>query len=203
MNADDITDEQAGESEDPVQAPEQFTVHDHRTANWLVKRIIANRQYGAQVKRWSESELKHVARTEAFLLNRYGRQLEQWAIHQININGGRRRFVALPAGRVCLRKIPGWVEVLDECKLIAWCRAHLPTAIVTTERLHRTQIRQHVGQTGEVPDGAEVRAATERIFIQDLLPKSAAFPEGETHEEREEDSNQLDSRPNVGDRSRC
>jgi hypothetical protein len=194
MNADDKLDEEPLESDEQAQAPEQFTVRDHRTANWLVKRIIANRQYGAQVKRWAESELKHVARTEAFLLERYGRQLEQWAVHQININGGRRRFVALPAGRVRLRRIPAWVEVLNESKLIAWCRANLPSAIATTERLLRTEVRHHVETSGEVPDGAEVRPATERIIIQYLLGKSKDFLEGEIHEERKEESSQLDSR---------
>jgi hypothetical protein len=195
MNVDDHLDDEPVESDELAQAPEQFTIHNHRTANWLVKRIVANRQYGAQVKRWAESELKHVARTEAFLLERYGRQLEQWAVHQININGGRRRFVALPAGRVCLRRAPAWVEICNEAKLIAWCRANLPSAIITTERLLRTEVRHHVEQSGEVPDGAEVRAATERIIIQDLLPKSPDFFEGEEGYESEIKGSQLDSRP--------
>lgn len=191
MQVNDDIAEGSNEQEEPiVPMPEAFSIRDHRTANWFVRKVLDARRYAEQVKRFAEAELKRAQREEAFLLARYGEQLQQFVVHQINLNGDRRRFIALPAGRICLRRVPAWVEVADEKKLIGWCREHLPDAVVKTERLLRGAVRGHVEQTGEVPDGAELRGETQRLLIQDLAKKSSDFLEGEDRDGPEEKSSQ-------------
>lgn len=177
----------AGE-EIAASVPETFSIRDHRSANWLVRRINEARRYAASVRRYAESELKRAQREEEFLMSRYGAQLEQWAIHEINRNGGRRKFVALPGGRVCLRRVPAWLEIADESQAIGWCRTHLPSAVQIIERLRRTDLRHHVEETGEVPEGVAVRGECQRLTIQDLTGKTAEFSEGGELDAAEEQS---------------
>ena len=121
---DRINDNANVEQELAAQVPEQFAIRDHRAANWVVRRILAARHYARRVKLYADAELKGAHREEAVLPCTILRRLEQWAIREINLNGGRRRYIALPAGRICMRRVPAWVEVADEAALIAWCRAH-------------------------------------------------------------------------------
>jgi hypothetical protein len=144
---------------------EAFHVCDASSANWLVRKIVEARQYGQRVKAWAELELRRAHRDEQFLLKRFGAELEAWARQQIGEQHDGRRSVNLPAGSIGFRVEPTRLAILDETKLLAWCRANLPSAIRVIESVPKTPLMEHIHQTGEMPDGAEIQGGGERFHI--------------------------------------
>lgn len=146
--------------------PHEFCVADEKSANWLIRKVMASRQYAESVKVWAAQELRRAGREEDVLMRLFGRQLEGWAKAEIEKFKGRRKSVALPAGTVGFRTNNCSLQVDDEAVVIGWARRHCPPAIVTVEKLSRTSLRQHFESTGEVPDGAHVEPAQERFFVR-------------------------------------
>src|SRR4051794_29700288 len=59
--------------------PKQFRIDDEQSANWLVRKVIAAREYGERVKAWAEQERRRAEREERTLMFLFGRQIEVWA----------------------------------------------------------------------------------------------------------------------------
>jgi hypothetical protein len=59
--------------------PRQFAIVDEQSANWLIRKITAARQYAVQVAEWAEQEKRRAAREEQCLMYLFGRQIELWA----------------------------------------------------------------------------------------------------------------------------
>jgi hypothetical protein len=78
--------------------PKPFSVTDRESANWLVRKIISAREYAAHVQAWATAEKRRAEREEATLMYLFGRQIESWAMDEVQKLGGRRKSVALPAG---------------------------------------------------------------------------------------------------------
>jgi phage host-nuclease inhibitor protein Gam len=154
------------EMPDAPQVDESFHVRDAATANWVLRKILAARRYAECVREWAAAEVKRAQREEEFFLVRFGGELEEWCRRQIQEDGGRRRSVNLPAGVMGFRRTPTGLEVADEQKVIDWCRRHLSQAIVIRESLSKTVLKEHLKQTGEVPEGAEIRGGDERFYIR-------------------------------------
>lgn len=143
-----------------------FHVTDERSANWVVRRVVEARRYADRVRAWAAAEIRRAEREERFFLHRFGRELEDWCRGRIASDGGRRRSVNLPGGVVGFRRAPAGLDVVDEGKLLAWCRMHLRGAVVVRESVAKTAIVEHVEGTGEVPDGLAVRAAGDRFYVK-------------------------------------
>jgi hypothetical protein len=109
--------------------------------------------------------LRRAQRQEQFFVMRYGQQLEDWARQQIAQQHDRRRSVNLPAGHIGFRVEPTGLSVVDEQRLLAWTRQHVPSAIRTMETIRKTALTEHLKATGEVADGAEIIGGAERFFI--------------------------------------
>ncbi len=149
-----------------IDVDESFHVRDEGSANWVLRKIIEARAYREHVAKWAAAETVRAERQEAFLLHRFGSELESWAREQIGKQHGRRRSLALPAGILGFRQEPMKLLVLDERALVGWCRAHLPVAIKATESLLKSEIQSYIKQSGEVPAGAEIGGGSERFFIK-------------------------------------
>ncbi|HEY8668170.1 MAG TPA: host-nuclease inhibitor Gam family protein [Tepidisphaeraceae bacterium] len=148
----------------PPDPPETFAVNDAASANWLVRKIVEARAYAKHVKAWADAEVRRAEQEEAFFLQRYGHQLEAWARQQIA--NARRRSVKLPAGTVGFRTDPPKLEVIDEAKLLSWCRQELPAALRVETHVLKSLVRDHVAQTGECPVGAEVGGGGQRFYVK-------------------------------------
>ena len=109
--------------------------------------------------------MRRAKREEEFFLYRFGGQLEQRARAQLAAEDGRRKSIALPAGRVGFRNQPARLEVVDERLLLAWCKLELPAAVVVEERISKKVVTGYIKQTGECPDGAAISGDTERFFV--------------------------------------
>jgi hypothetical protein len=55
--------------------------------------------------------------------------------------------------------------IVDEARLLMWCKVELPAAVVIQERISDRTIKNYITQTGECPDGAEISAEIERFFV--------------------------------------
>jgi Bacteriophage Mu Gam like protein len=157
--------EAAGRDEEPLpNAPAGFEVRDHSSANWLVRKIVEARLYRRRVQEWAIGETRRAEREEQFFLQRYGPQLEAWAREQIT--NSSRKSLKLPAGTVGFRTEPGRLEIKDESRLISWCRRVLPNALRTNICILKSLVSDHLQQTGECPDGADVSGGGERFFVK-------------------------------------
>lgn len=144
--------------------PDTFTVDDAASANWLVRKIVEARAYAKHVKLWADGEVKRAQNEERFFIQRYGRQLEAWA--RSEISAARRKCVKLPAGTVGYRTEPRKLDVMDEQKLIDWCRKALPDALRVETHVLKSVMKEHVKETGECPDGADIGGGQQRFYIK-------------------------------------
>jgi hypothetical protein len=147
-----------------IDPPESFAVTDEASANWVVRKIIGARAYARHVKEWARRELRRAEREEEFFLHAYGRQLEDWA--QAQIAQGRRKSIKLPAGTVGYRADPPRLDVLDDRKLIEWCRSSLPTALKIETHILKQHIKDHFTITGEIPDGVTITEGGQRFYVR-------------------------------------
>ncbi len=160
------TETETDDAAEVVDVDEAFHIRDEGSANWTVRKILECRAYRERVARWAQAETLRADRQEAFLMHRFGTELEAWAREQIGKQHGRRRSIALPAGVLGFRREPTKLLVVNEQALVGWCRAYLPAAVKVTESLLRSEIQAHIKTTGECPRGAEISAGGERFYIR-------------------------------------
>jgi hypothetical protein len=147
--------------------PKSFAVDSEKSANWLVRKIVAARQYADHVKAWADHEQRRSAREEQCLMFLFGRQLEAWAQAEIEKFNGRQKSLTLPAGTVGYRKLAAKLVVDDEAAVLSWARKNCPAAVVMSEKLSKVLFDEHVQKCGEIPDaGAHVEPETERFYIK-------------------------------------
>ncbi|HSI34764.1 MAG: host-nuclease inhibitor Gam family protein [Phycisphaerae bacterium] len=145
-------------------APHEFHVTDDASANWVVRRIVEARAYLARIKDWAERETRRVQREEEFFFRRFGEELEAWARSQLR---GRRKCVALPAGRIGFRRAAAKLTVTNPEAVLRWARKHCPEAVIVIERLSKSALNKRFKQDGEVPDaGAHVEPEREAFYVR-------------------------------------
>jgi hypothetical protein len=163
-----VSDEVVKGSEIPSPSvPQDFCVHDDASANWVVRQIVERRAYARRCTEWCEQEQARAQHEEDFLLFRYGPQLLEYARSRITGAGGRRKSVNLPAGVVGFRSEPSELVVDDERLVIQWAKTYLPDAVTVVERLSKSELNEHVEQTGELPGaGAHIEPAREKFYVK-------------------------------------
>lgn len=147
--------------------PKEFCIDSQERANWLVRKIVAARDYSERVRTWSEQEQRRAAREEQTLMFLFGRQIETWARAEIGKSNGRRKSMNLPAGSIGFRTLAPRLVIDDESVVLDWAKRNLPDAVVVTEKLSRSVIKEHAEKVGEIPDsGVHNEAASERFYIR-------------------------------------
>ena len=147
--------------------PQRFSVQDESSANWLLRRVLASRDYGEKVKAFAQQELRRAEREERTLLFLFGRQLQAWTKGELQKLNGRRKSLALPAGILSFKTVPASLQIDDEQAVLAWAKKHLPAAVLTVEKLSRSILSDHFKHSGEVPDcGAHVEPERQSFSIK-------------------------------------
>jgi hypothetical protein len=82
----------------------------------------------AHAKKWADRELRRAKRNEQYFLSRFGPELEQWTRDRLARTKAKRKCVPLPGGTLGLRAVRPKLVVIDEGRLLAWRRRHLPKA---------------------------------------------------------------------------
>lgn len=162
----DQIDESEVEAEVVAAIPTSFEINDEASANWLVRRIAEARAHSERVSAFAAREIRRAEQTERWLFLRYGRQLQEWVTKELARRRGRSRSLDLPDGRVGYRAEPERLVVNDEQSVLDWARASCPTAIITSYRISRTALRQHLVETAELPDGVTVEPARDRFYLK-------------------------------------
>src|SRR4051812_37830723 len=98
--------------------PKAFAIDCENHANWLVRRIVAAREYSQRVKAWAEQEQNRAAREEQTLMFLFGRQIESWARDEIK-KLHKRKSLNLPAGAVGFRAVSACLQVDNEDVVLA------------------------------------------------------------------------------------
>jgi phage host-nuclease inhibitor protein Gam len=142
-----------------------FIVSDHKTANWVVRKIVEAREHAERAKRWAAEEAARSVQDERRLLYLYGKQLEAWAAAELLRVKGRRKSVYLPDGRIGFRTRPTALDLHDAAAVVQWAKRFCPGAVVVTESVNRTILHRHFCETGEVPNGSTVLPETEKFYV--------------------------------------
>jgi hypothetical protein len=146
--------------------PEQFEVNDRSSAEWLVRTVVEIDAHMARVKVQAEKELNRTQRDRDFLLFRYGPQLERWTREQLRQTKGRRKSVLLLSGTVGFRATCQRLVVEDPSAALRWAKQFCRSAVVTIERLSKTQLKAHLTATGELPAGAYLQSPRQVFFVK-------------------------------------
>src|ERR1044072_2488937 len=85
---------------------ETFHVRDESSANWVLRKIIAQREYRARCGASFEAQTRRSARREQFLMHRFGAELADWTKRQLANKYGKRRSIHFPAGVLGFRTAP-------------------------------------------------------------------------------------------------
>jgi hypothetical protein len=169
---------------------EHSSITDESSANWIVRRILEARAYAQHVETWAAIEIQRAKSDERHFMHSFGCQLEDWLRQAISDQHLRRKSIALPAGKVGLRKTPSRLELVDLASvaywvennapnairitisvtgndalaLRQWCKDHTPSAVLT-ETVSKTELNKHLQTSGELPDGAVSTGGTEQLYI--------------------------------------
>jgi len=147
--------------------PKSFAVEDEKSANWLVRKVVAARQYAQKVKEWSEIEQRRAEREEASLMFLFGRQLERWCKGEIDKLAGRRKSINLPSGTVGFRHIGCSLQVDDERAVLDWAASECPDAVTTVTKLSRSTLVANFKETGLVPPhGVHLEPETDKFYVR-------------------------------------
>jgi hypothetical protein len=142
-----------------------FTVKDEKSANLVIKKIIAARAYGERVKRWAEDEQRRAEREEERLLFLFGRQLETWAKTEIEAFKGKGKSINLPAGKLSFRKVKASLFIDDEHLVLTWAKSSCPSAVVMSEKLSKSELNAFFDATGEIPNGSHAEPEKQSFSI--------------------------------------
>ena len=143
-----------------------FAVTDEKTANWVIRRILAARAYRERVKTWAQAEQRRADREEALFFGRYGDQLDIWLRAELARRGGKAKSINLPAGRLGLRSSKPKLLISNSAAALDWARAHCPAAIRQTESLIKTPLNQHLHNTGELPTGTQLEPERDELYVR-------------------------------------
>ncbi len=143
-----------------------FHIDNDEKANWLVKKIVGTYVMEERAQQWSEKEKRRACREREFFFRRFGNELEQWLQQKLQAENGRRKSIALPAGVVGYRTESARMQIIDEAKLLDWCRRALPDAVKVSETVLRSAVADHIRATGEVPGGAELGGGGQRFYVK-------------------------------------
>jgi hypothetical protein len=146
--------------------PKEFCIDSEERANWLVRKIVAARDYSERVKTWCEQEQRRAIREEQTLMFLFGRQIEAWARDEI-VELHKRKSLALPAGCVGFRTVASKLVIHDERLVLGWAKQACPQVIVIVEKLSKAALDHYVEKTGDVPDsGIHIEPEAERFYIK-------------------------------------
>lgn len=157
------------DTEDPGER-ERFTVTDHASADWAVRKLARARNWFQQQKDAAEDQIarcnEHVAREKAKLDDDeafFGGLLETW--HRQVLDGDeRRKTIHLPSGALKARQLPARVEVIDAEEFVCQHGFDSPLVNVTAKPDLRA-IKQAV-KDGEALPGVEVVPGDVRFVVE-------------------------------------
>lgn len=148
---------------DMVTPEEGFRIQNDQKAEWALGKI---REAKEELAKWEafygqkleaiRKETQNTIDYMTFLLQQYFDTQER----RVTKTGIEK--YSLPSGEL-IRK-PGGIDYQrNEEALLAWCEAHLPAAVKMTKKTGWAEVKDHIKQTGEIPEGVTI-VETDPIF---------------------------------------
>jgi len=152
--------------------PQGFTIHDDRTAGWVVGKMLGLDDERARLDASYEAMKADIARRKAALDLRFGDELRAYVETQLAArNAGKTKplkTLRFLTGACVFRTQPAKVRVADVGRALAWVREHLVTALRSerVESIIHEELAAHVKATGELPPGVVVDDAVETFKVK-------------------------------------
>ena len=162
----EVSEEELNDGSDAI-VNSTFEVRDDASANWLIRKIAEARSYAERCADWADREKRRAQHDEQYLLMRYGGQLANYVRTRIEETGGRRKSVSMPAGAAGFKTTPARLVVDDELAVINWAKQHMPELVITSEKILKSALADHMKSTGEMPDrGVHIEPSREIFFVK-------------------------------------
>ena len=134
---------------------ERFVIHNDSMAEWAMGKIA---EANAELAKWEifyKEKLEQARKEAEGTISFMTFKLEEYFStqpHRVTKTGIEK--YSLPSGEL-VRKPGGLDYKRDEAALLAWCKSNLPGAVKVTEKASWTDVKQHIKETGEIPEGVE------------------------------------------------
>lgn len=140
---------------DPAAEKERFVIRNDQMAEWAMGKIA---QANADLRKWEEfykGKLEQArAEAESTIAYMSGLLEEYFGTQPRRVTKTGIEKYSLPSGEL-VRKPGGLDYKRDEAALLAWCKQNLPAAVKVTEKASWSDVKQHIKETGEIPEGVE------------------------------------------------
>lgn len=140
---------------DPAAEKERFVIHNDQMAEWAMGKIA---EANADLRKWKEfykGKLEQARAEAEGTISYMSGLLEEYFStqpHKVTKTGIEK--YSLPSGEL-VRKPGGLDYKRDEAALLAWCKENMPEAVKVTEEVSWIDVKQHIKETGEIPEGVE------------------------------------------------
>lgn len=140
---------------DKIDENAYFSIKDDRSAEWALGKISEAK---AEQEKWEafyseklEAIRKECQSTIDFMTMHLQRYFDTQK-HRVTKTGIEK--YSLPSAELILK--PAGIDYKrDEAAMLAWCEEHLPEAVKVTRKAGWAEVKAHMKETGEIPDGVE------------------------------------------------
>jgi phage host-nuclease inhibitor protein Gam len=144
-----------------------FVVHDEWSAAWAADKILTARERLARIKASCQAMIEAASRDAEEAESLFLPQLEAWAMANPPRKG---KTIRLPTGNLAFRTVPGGPRVVDEAAALDWAKAELASAVIVTERVDKSAIKDYIKVSREVPPGVEIVEPRESFTVNTEKP---------------------------------
>ena len=149
-----------------------FSIMDEASAGWYVDKILSRQERIARIKAQAQEMIEREEADLARLHARFGAELEQWALREIESRGGKTKTLRLLQGTVSVRTVPASVRIADAEAAMEAAKAQMPelVQVVQTEKLdtaaYRKAAQERLEATGDVLPGVEPVPARQSVTVK-------------------------------------
>lgn len=142
---------------------EGFCIDTDQKAEWALRKIAEAKTELAKWEEFYQRKLEACrADTQSTIDFMMGHLLRYFTAQEHRVTKSGIRKYSLPSGDLVLK--PSGIDYQrDDEKMLAWCKEHLPQAVKVTEKAAWADVKAHIKETGEMPDGVTV-IETEPVF---------------------------------------
>lgn len=135
---------------------------DDEIATWYLGKLNDLTEMVDQIKHQAASMIRELENRKLALAYKWGGEFKRIIDAKLHSQVGKKKSVKLLTGTSGYRTSPEKVVVVDEQRALAWAAFNKPEAIRNTLRL--TPIKEHIKETGNVPDGIHFAEKQERFY---------------------------------------
>ena len=144
---------------------DKFIIENDSAADWAVQKIIEKRAekqkwqdyYAEQLEKINSQCDADIAHFEGLLLSYF--------VDVPSKDTKTQKSYQLPSGKLVYKK-PSTEYVRDKATLLAWAKANNTDFVKVEESARWEDIKKHIKDTGELPDGVEVVESEGRFEVK-------------------------------------